>query len=110
MSQGSGFTKQMARNMFWGGSVFFALLFAAIVFHTEQRIPQRDAGVRIGTGIEQNECDAVLACLLNPIDELAFVVALKSRQRSATLLGVVNQSGVDLIQRGGSVNLRLSGA
>ena len=41
MSQGSGFTKQMARNMFWGGSVFFALLFAAIVFHTEQRIPQR---------------------------------------------------------------------
>ena len=42
MSQvASGFTKQMARNMFYGGSVFFALLFAAIVFHTEQRIPER---------------------------------------------------------------------
>lgn len=37
----SRFTKQMARNMFYGGSVFFALLFAAIVFHSEQKIPQR---------------------------------------------------------------------
>ena len=42
MSQSqSGFTKQMARNMFYGGSVFFALLFAVIVFDTEQRIPAR---------------------------------------------------------------------
>lgn len=42
MSQSqSGFTKQMARNMFYGGSVFFALLFAVIVFDTEQRIPER---------------------------------------------------------------------
>jgi nitric oxide reductase subunit C len=42
MSPGqSRFTKQMARNMFYGGSVFFALLFAAIVFHSEQQIPQR---------------------------------------------------------------------
>ena len=42
MSQSAGgFTKQMARNMFYGGSVFFALLFAAIVFHSEQQIPKR---------------------------------------------------------------------
>lgn len=42
MAQGqTGFTKQMARNIFYGGAMFFALLFAAIVFHTEQRIPQR---------------------------------------------------------------------
>ena len=42
MSQShGGFTKQMARNMFYGGSVFFALLFAAIVFNTEQQIPTR---------------------------------------------------------------------
>ncbi|MBN8504413.1 MAG: cytochrome c [Burkholderiales bacterium] len=39
MSQ--GFTSQTARNIFYGGTVFFALLFAVIVFHTEQRIPQR---------------------------------------------------------------------
>lgn len=42
MSQSqSGFTKQMARNMFYGGSMFFALLFAVIVFDTEGRIPER---------------------------------------------------------------------
>ena len=42
MSQSqSGFTKQMARNMFYGGSMFFALLFAVIVFDTESRIPER---------------------------------------------------------------------
>ena len=42
MSQShSGFTKQMARNMFYGGTVFFALLFAAIVFDSERRIPER---------------------------------------------------------------------
>ena len=42
MSQAqSGFTKQMARNMFYGGSVFFILLFAAIIFDSERRIPER---------------------------------------------------------------------
>ena len=37
----SGFTKQMARNMFYGGTVFFALLFAALIFDSERRIPER---------------------------------------------------------------------
>ncbi|MDE2402549.1 MAG: c-type cytochrome [Burkholderiales bacterium] len=43
MSKGAsgGFTKQMARNMFYGGSAFFILLFAALVFHSEQQIPKR---------------------------------------------------------------------
>ena len=39
MSQ--GFTSQTARNIFYGGTAFFVLLFAALVFNTEQRIPQR---------------------------------------------------------------------
>ncbi len=36
-----GFTSQMARNIFYGGTLFFVLLFAVLIFHTEQRIPQR---------------------------------------------------------------------
>jgi nitric oxide reductase subunit C len=36
-----GFTSQMARNIFYGGTLFFVLLFAALIFDTEQRIPQR---------------------------------------------------------------------
>ena len=42
MSQNqSGFTKQMARNIFYGGAVFFTLLFVGLVTHTENQIPQR---------------------------------------------------------------------
>ena len=37
----SGFTKQMARNMFYGGSVFFILVFAALIFDSERKIPFR---------------------------------------------------------------------
>jgi nitric oxide reductase subunit C len=39
MSQ--GFTSQAARNIFYGGTLFFLLLFAVLIFNTEQRIPQR---------------------------------------------------------------------
>ncbi|OIP19819.1 MAG: cytochrome C [Comamonadaceae bacterium CG_4_9_14_3_um_filter_60_33] len=37
----SGFTKQMARNMFYGGSVFFILVFIALIFDSERKIPMR---------------------------------------------------------------------
>ena len=37
----SGFTKQMARNMFYGGTVFFILVFVGLIFDSEQKIPQR---------------------------------------------------------------------
>ncbi|GAB4401332.1 MAG: nitric oxide reductase subunit NorC [Rhodoferax sp.] len=40
-SKANGFTKQMARNMFYGGSVFFILLFVALIFDSERKIPQR---------------------------------------------------------------------
>jgi nitric oxide reductase subunit C len=36
-----GFTKQKARNIFWGGSVFFALLFTGLIVNSEQQTPQR---------------------------------------------------------------------
>lgn len=36
------FTKSMARNMFYGGAVFFFFLFVVLVFDTTQRLPKRD--------------------------------------------------------------------
>jgi len=36
------FTKTMARNIFYGGSVFFILLFLALTFDTTRALPQRD--------------------------------------------------------------------
>jgi nitric oxide reductase subunit C len=36
------FTKSMARNIFYGGSVFFFLLFLVLTFDTTQALPARD--------------------------------------------------------------------
>lgn len=40
MSQ--AFTKAMARNIFYGGSAFFILLFLALTFDTHTVLPERD--------------------------------------------------------------------
>ena len=45
MSQ--GFTSQMARNIFYGGTTFFVLLFAALIFHTETKIPERSKAAEL---------------------------------------------------------------
>ena len=37
-----GFTKSIARNIFYGGSVFFILLFLALTFDTTRALPERD--------------------------------------------------------------------
>ena len=34
-----GCTSQLARNIFYGGTLFLVLLFAALIFDTEQRTP-----------------------------------------------------------------------
>nr|WP_295130655.1 cytochrome c [uncultured Roseateles sp.] len=58
-----GFTSQMARNIFYGGTLFFVLLFAALIFHTEQRIPERSKAATITPAVvrgkhiwEANNC------------------------------------------------------
>jgi len=57
------FTKGMARNIYFGGSAFFILIFLALTFHTEKEIPQRtnesemtEAVVRGKLVWEQNNC------------------------------------------------------
>ena len=42
-----GLTSQAARNIFYGGTVFFILLFAVLIFSTEQRIPARSNAAEI---------------------------------------------------------------
>jgi len=58
-----GFTKEMARNIFYGGSLFFLLIFFGLVFHTEQLIPARSKASAITPAVargklvwEQNNC------------------------------------------------------
>ncbi|AUM12661.1 c-type cytochrome [Ketobacter alkanivorans] len=57
------FTKTMARNIYWGGSVFFILVFVALTFDTTQRLPERDhrenitEQVALGKAVwERNNC------------------------------------------------------
>ncbi len=57
------FTKSMARNIFYGGSLFFVLLFLALTFDTQEAIPHRDAHqmitpqVALGKKVwEENDC------------------------------------------------------
>lgn len=39
---GGTFTTSMARNIFYGGTMFFFLIFLALTFQTEQALPARD--------------------------------------------------------------------
>ena len=41
------FTKSMARNIFYGGTVFFFLLFLALSFDTLSQLPKRDMRARL---------------------------------------------------------------
>jgi nitric oxide reductase subunit C len=61
MSQ--AFTKAMARNIFYGGSLFFILLFLALTFDTDSTLPSRDnhaaltPQVAMGKALwEKNDC------------------------------------------------------
>lgn len=39
---GGTFTTSMARNIFYGGSAFFILIFLALTYQTERALPSRD--------------------------------------------------------------------
>ena len=57
------FTKSMARNIFYGGSMFFFLLFLVLTFDTMSALPERDNRQNITEEVakgkavwEQNNC------------------------------------------------------
>jgi nitric oxide reductase subunit C len=57
------FTKSMARNIFYGGAMFFFLLFVALTFDTTQALPKRDNRAAITPEValgkrlwEENDC------------------------------------------------------
>ncbi len=46
------FTKSMARNIFYGGTLFFLLLFLALTFDTRMELPKRDQRAQLDTSTD----------------------------------------------------------
>lgn len=46
-----GLTSAAARNIFYGGTVFFALLFAVLIFDTERKIPARSNAAELSPAV-----------------------------------------------------------
>ena len=49
------FTKSMARNIFYGGTIFFFLLFLALSFDTHSQLPKRDMRQNITPQIAEGD-------------------------------------------------------
>ena len=50
-----GFTKQMARNIFYGGTVFFVLVFIALVTDSAGHIPKRSNAAALTPAVERGK-------------------------------------------------------
>lgn len=57
------FTKGVARNIYYGGSVFFFLIFLGLTFHTTRELPERDHRENLTEAVargkmiwEENDC------------------------------------------------------
>lgn len=64
----AGFSTSAARNMFYGGTVFFFLVFLGLTYHTEQELPNRDnraalaANPQIAAGKKLWETNNCIGC------------------------------------------------
>ena len=75
---------------------------------TRQRIADRDAGVREGCRIDDDETCCVRLGCMDPVDQCAFVVALEACQPHAGCLGERGQALIDLSKRGAAVDGRFT--
>ena len=49
------FTKSMARNIYYGGSVFFLLLFLGLTMHTTKEMPKHDHRENLTESVERGK-------------------------------------------------------
>ena len=66
---------------------------------------RRNAGVRVGRRIDDDEADALAACGVDALDQRAFVVALEGFQFDARSFRPARQCAIDVGQRRGAIVL-----
>lgn len=76
----------------------------------QQRIPQRDTGVGVGRGVEDDAIYALVTRGVNAVDQSAFAVGLKAGERVTLCTGLLAQAVFDVRQRLCAVQLGLTGA
>src|SRR4051794_12985332 len=72
------------------------------------RVAERDRGVRVGTGVE-DDTERVAGCstrLVQPVDERALVVTLAELDDRAVRLGGLAARSFDICERGAAVYRR----
>ena len=78
-------------------------------FRDQQRIAQRDRGVGEAGGVD-DDAVGVVARLVDPLDELALVVALAELDRDVELGRALLARDLDVAERLATVDLRLAHA
>src|SRR5699024_9390627 len=74
----------------------------------QQGIAQRDAGVGVGSRVEQDAVRVFVTCGVNTVDQCTFTVALKAGQLVATRLRLLTQCLFDVRQRLRAIQTRLA--
>ena len=74
----------------------------------EQRIAQRDAGVRERTGIDDDERHAIGFRFLHPVDQFVFGIALAAGNVVAQVGGDRRATRLDIGKRRCAVNIGLT--
>jgi len=76
--------------------------------HTGQGIANCHAGMGISACVNHDEFSTIGTSRLNPVDQYAFVVALKRFDRHTQLRAQLDQAGIDLCERTVTIHLGLS--
>ena len=75
-----------------------------------QRITDRHAGVRVGSRIDHDEINMIVAGLVDTLNQRPFVVVLKGFDERTDGIPATDQRTIDIIERGESVMLGFAAA